>query len=152
MRKRILILVAVALAVAVGVGILGSDENDSIQRGEEISTDLGCFGCHGDRGMGGITNPGSPLGTVPGWQTKAFAEVFGTADGKPDRDKIGFMIVEGAEAYYEKYMAHDAAAQTIARSIADWERQMPAYKDEMSEGEVEDVVNFIISLNPFYKD
>jgi len=29
---------------------------------------------------------------------------------------------------------------------------MPAYKDKLKAQEVEDVVNFVISLNPFFED
>ena len=152
MRKTLPLAVAVVLILSLALAACGSSKPDSVARGEEVAADQGCYGCHGDRGVGGIGNSGSPLDTVPGWQTKAFAEVFGDEDGKPDREKIAFMINEGAEAYYETYMAHDAAAQTIARTISGWERQMPGYKGVLTPKEVEDLVDFIISLNPFFED
>src|SRR5581483_7336079 len=36
-------------------------------RGAELATDLGCFACHGALGAGGLPNPGSLKGYVPGF-------------------------------------------------------------------------------------
>src|SRR6058998_923125 len=37
------------------------------QRGAELASDLGCFACHGPLGAGGVRNPGSFKGYVPGF-------------------------------------------------------------------------------------
>ena len=36
-------------------------------RGAELATELGCFACHGPLGAGGVPNPGSLKGYVPGF-------------------------------------------------------------------------------------
>jgi mono/diheme cytochrome c family protein len=38
-----------------------------VQRGERVASRMGCFGCHGPGGSGGIPNPGSRAGDVPAW-------------------------------------------------------------------------------------
>ncbi len=42
------------------------------ERGEHLYVANGCFGCHGDRGAGGVPNPNSILGFVPA--LRAFAD------------------------------------------------------------------------------
>lgn len=36
-------------------------------RGYQLAEDLGCHGCHGPRGTGGVRNPGSRDGEIPAW-------------------------------------------------------------------------------------
>lgn len=152
MRKIVpLTIIALLLSAWALVACVGAQPK-SVARGEQLATELGCYGCHGDQGTGAIANPGSPLGTVPGWQTKAFAEAFGDENGKPDREKITFMINKGAEAYYVTYMAYDEAAQTVARTISEWQRVMPGYEDQLTAQEVEDLVDFVTSLNPYFEE
>ncbi len=43
-----------------------------VARGAELSAKLGCEGCHGVTGAGGVTNPRSFTGVVPGWVGPAF--------------------------------------------------------------------------------
>jgi len=36
-------------------------------RGYQLAEDLGCHGCHGPRGTGGVRNPGDRDGEIPAW-------------------------------------------------------------------------------------
>ena len=36
-------------------------------RGYQLAEDLGCHGCHGPRGTGGVPNPGARDGEIPAW-------------------------------------------------------------------------------------
>src|SRR5438874_13447721 len=40
-------------------------EDTPAARGRRVAAALGCFGCHGPEGNGGVRNPGSVVGTVP---------------------------------------------------------------------------------------
>jgi cytochrome c553 len=40
-------------------------QNDPAERGRQVAERLGCFGCHGAEGAGGIRNPGSDNQVVP---------------------------------------------------------------------------------------
>jgi len=62
-------------------------------RGAELAQDLDCFACHGPLGAGGVSNPGSFKGYIPGFWGADFAELVTSddelrswiADGKLDR-------------------------------------------------------------------
>ncbi len=43
--------------------------------GAEVATELSCFSCHGPLGAGGIANPGSFKGYIPGFWDKDFDEL-----------------------------------------------------------------------------
>lgn len=47
-------------------------------KGSELSTRFGCESCHGVGGSGGVPNPKSFTGTVPGWVGPDFAELVST--------------------------------------------------------------------------
>jgi len=46
-----------------------------VARGAELSAKLGCEGCHGVAGAGGVINPRSFTGIVPGWVGPAFCHL-----------------------------------------------------------------------------
>src|SRR6202043_762177 len=57
-----------ALAViAVRARWLAAAESSQQRRGERVAERMGCFGCHGPGGAGGIPGPGSRAGDVPAW-------------------------------------------------------------------------------------
>ncbi|NOZ95203.1 MAG: hypothetical protein GXP47_10760 [Acidobacteria bacterium] len=63
------------LVVATGVltGILGVPEDQELAAGRDIVAQMGCGSCHGALGGGGVANPGSLTGAVPGWYGRSFA-------------------------------------------------------------------------------
>ena len=50
------------------------------QRGAELASDLGCFACHGPLGAGGVRNPGSFKGYVPGFWGPDFDDLVRSED------------------------------------------------------------------------
>lgn len=42
-------------------------KDNKILEGENLTIGMGCTACHGRRGSGGIKNPGSFKGYIPGW-------------------------------------------------------------------------------------
>jgi len=65
------------IVVAVGslVGILGVPEDQELAAGRDIVMQMGCRACHGVLGGGGVPNPGSLSGEVPGWYGRSFSSV-----------------------------------------------------------------------------
>jgi mono/diheme cytochrome c family protein len=55
-------------------------EDPRAVRGAELALELDCFSCHGALGTGGIDNPGSFKGYVPGFQGDDFAELVQSDD------------------------------------------------------------------------
>jgi len=44
-------------------------------RGAELATEIGCFNCHGPLGAGGVANPGSLKGYIPGYWGSDFDDL-----------------------------------------------------------------------------
>lgn len=63
-----------AAVVAVGgiSRLIGVPSDPEAAAGFDVATELRCFGCHGLLGAGGVQNPGSLLGVVPGWYGRGF--------------------------------------------------------------------------------
>jgi mono/diheme cytochrome c family protein len=85
-------------------------------RGQEVARRWRCFECHGAAGSGGVANPGSLAGFIPGWYGPAFDD-----------------LVRGREEF--DAWVRDGWIDRLARNrIASWftERQrvkMPPYPD-----------------------
>jgi len=47
-------------------------EDSLALKGYNIAQKMGCFGCHGKYGLGGMPNPNSLKGYIPGWDDKEF--------------------------------------------------------------------------------
>lgn len=50
------------------------------RRGEQLARSLGCTGCHGPAGSGGLPNPGSFTGFIPGWYGPDFEDLVRSRD------------------------------------------------------------------------
>jgi len=81
----------VAYLRAASGQILPQDEN--VARGATLAIELDCFACHGPLGAGGVSNPGSFKGYVPGFWGADYDELVQSddelrqwiADGRIDR-------------------------------------------------------------------
>lgn len=99
-------------------------------RGRRVAVRLGCFGCHGPDGVGGVANPGSKEGEVP-----AFVE------------QTQMMYVRGPEELRE-YVLDGAPARRRddAEYRADVEASalhMPAYRGFLTGVELDDLVAWL---------
>ena len=83
----------VAYLRATSGQLLPSADEAKVQRGGELAAEYGCFRCHGALGAGGLPNPGSFKGYIPGFWGADYDELVRTddelrqwiADGKIDR-------------------------------------------------------------------
>jgi mono/diheme cytochrome c family protein len=48
---------------------------DTVKKGLAAARDAGCLGCHGPSGRGGVRNPGSFKGVIPGWDDPGLADL-----------------------------------------------------------------------------
>jgi mono/diheme cytochrome c family protein len=103
---------------------------DTAYEGRKIALRLGCFGCHGPSGTGGVQNPGSFTGYIPPWQGDGFAELVRT------EQELREWILDGRiQRLWENPAArHYLKAQKI---------QMPPYRRHVSEQELDKIVAFI---------
>jgi mono/diheme cytochrome c family protein len=56
-------------------GLLGPPPDTPAARGADLAIANGCFNCHGDMGIGGMPNPGSLRGYIPGFGGPDYEEL-----------------------------------------------------------------------------
>jgi mono/diheme cytochrome c family protein len=126
-----------AFVVSVGMHVYPRVRNlvlgveiTAARRGHQIALRSGCFTCHGPNGTGGVKNPGSEDGEVPGF-----------AGGTP-------MMWAKSEQELREYIL-DGAPQRKRQDprFKEAERKqlfaMPAFRGFLSDHEVDDLVSFI---------
>jgi mono/diheme cytochrome c family protein len=104
------------------------------ERGHQVATNAGCFNCHGPNGIGGVKNPGSADGEVPGF-----------AGGTP-------MMWVKNEQELREYILNGAPARKLAdpRYKKEMEAQllvMPAYRDYLSRRQVDDLIVYLRAVS-----
>lgn len=106
------------------------DIPDDAFEGRKIALQLGCFGCHGPSGMGGVPNPGSFKGQIPPWEGEAFGELV------ENDEELRAWILDGRI----RRLWNNPAARLflISQKI-----QMPAYREHMSEDQETKVVAYV---------
>ncbi|MDF1563344.1 MAG: c-type cytochrome [Deltaproteobacteria bacterium] len=101
--------------------------------GKELARRLGCFGCHGPSGIGGLPNPGSFKGVIPSWEGEWYAELV------RDDDELRAWILDGAPPRLTE--------SALARRYLEGQRiQMPAYREHVSDAELEAMVAYLAWL------
>lgn len=122
-------LVAYAAAVE-GVELPG---DESVSAGRALARKHGCTACHGVEGAGGLVNPGSLGGFIPGFTGGNFTDLV------KDRAEFEEWVREGRSARLE--------ANPMVRFF--WRRQaisMPAYGDELSDEDIESLWRWVEAL------
>jgi mono/diheme cytochrome c family protein len=115
-------------------------------RGLAVATEMGCFACHGPAGTGGVPNPGSEEEDIPAWDggnammyVKNEQEIREwILDGHPSRLAPG----DGGEAGHSGHDDHDHPDGAFPLS-------MPAFKDVISDGDLEDLVAYYKAVAAF---
>ncbi len=108
-------------------------ESNPVTRGRALAETHGCFSCHGPGGTGGLPNPGARGGMVPSWDggtammyVESIAEIREyIADGLPARKRADPRYVE---------------------QLGKAKIQMPAYRDVLSEGELDDLTAYVAAV------
>lgn len=102
----------------------------AVSRGRGLVARYHCEACHGVVGAGGIPNPGSLTGYVPGWLGSEFAELV-----RDDEELRDWLLDGGIERL---------GNNRIARFFLTRQRlQMPAYRDALGSEEVDDLIAYI---------
>ncbi|MFC1744130.1 c-type cytochrome [Candidatus Riflebacteria bacterium] len=96
-----------------------------------VSHKMGCLGCHGPSGLGGITNPGSKNNQIPPWNGKRFGELA------RNEDEIKEWILEGIIERLKK----DPDDMKYRRKH---KTRMPAYKKYIDNTQLKKIVAYIL--------
>lgn len=104
-------------------------EASAARRGQELARRWRCLACHGAAGSGGLPNPGSLTGFIPGWYGADFADLV------HHRAEFDEWLREGS---LERLRASPLAAFFLRRQrIA-----MPAYR-ELAPAELDDLWAYV---------
>jgi mono/diheme cytochrome c family protein len=113
---------------------LAAPTDELALRGQDLAYRFACFDCHGPMGAGGVSNPGSLKGYIPGWWGKDFNDLV------RNDDELRSWIVEGSVARLEQ--------NPIARHFTEGQRiQMPGYKDRLKEDELQALMAYVRWVN-----
>jgi mono/diheme cytochrome c family protein len=104
--------------------------DDAAEKGVEIAISHGCFNCHGDMGIGGMPNPGSLKGYIPGFGGEDFRELV------RDDEELRGWITEGG---IPRLRDDPLASYFIERQRI----QMPAFKGYLSPADVDALVAYV---------
>lgn len=107
--------------------------------GDRLSRQHGCYACHGELGQGGVRNPASFKGYIPGFFGRDFLAL--TEDG--DRAEILHWIDHGRGQAIEAGVAGRLAKKFFEGQAIG----MPAYRDRLGEAEKAVLVEYLLWLN-----
>jgi mono/diheme cytochrome c family protein len=112
----------------------------SVSEGERLAREQACFTCHGELGQGGVENPGALKGYIPGF----FGNDFRALTRNGDRKDIGEWIRDGVSEYIwnQGFAGIYPGRYFTGRQAI----QMPAYKDSLSDEEVETLTDYLLEL------
>ena len=120
-----------AFACAVeGVDLAGGE---AATAGRQLARDHGCLSCHGVEGSGGLPNPGSLGGFVPGFTGRNFTDLV------RDQEEFREWILEGTSSRLE--------ANPVVRFY--WRRQrlsMPAYRGDLDDRQIGELWRWVQAL------
>lgn len=138
-RRRALFTGVALAAVVVVLATLGSlrrPASTAAARGAVIAEDLGCFTCHGPGGRGGVPNPNTDGGEIPGWDG-ATAELY-----LESAAEIREWILDGSPGRLRE--ALKPVAEADRPLIA-----MPAYRGHLSDSELDDLVSLFQAVSGY---
>lgn len=113
--------------------------DELVVMGDRLSRRHGCYQCHGELGQGGVANPASFKGYIPGFFGSDFLKL--TGDG--DRDEIGYWLDHGRGRAVEA-----GATGAFAKRYFDAQAiGMPAYRDQLNATEKAVLTEYLLWLN-----
>lgn len=105
-------------------------QDATVQRGMDLAHELGCFECHGPMGTGGVANPASLKGYIPGFFGEDYEELV--ADDRELRQWI-------ENGISDRLRDHQIASRVISRQAL----KMPAYAAHLTSDEIDSVVALV---------
>lgn len=112
----------------------------STSAGQNLAIEYGCFNCHGPLGLGGVANPRSFKGYIPGWFGRDFDEL--TKGG--DREIIAEWIRDGTSSFIT---GKSFGLGTVARHFTESQAiKMPAYNRRMPTQDLDLLVDYVLLL------
>ncbi len=125
--------IADLVAFACAVEGLGPAGGEAVAVGRELAGKHGCLSCHGVDGAGGLPNPGSLGGFIPGFTGRNFAHLV------HDEEEFREWLLDGTSSRL--------AANPVVRFF--WRRQklsMPAYRDDLDDRQVAEIWRWVQAL------
>lgn len=117
-----------------------ADRIPDLPDGERIARRYACYTCHGELGQGGVANPGALKGYIPGF----FGEDFRSLTRNGNRQDIREWILDGHSQYFWNL---GIAGVRPGRFFGERQViQMPAFRDFVSEEELEPLTDHLIEL------
>jgi mono/diheme cytochrome c family protein len=108
-------------------------------QGDRLSRKSGCYQCHGELGQGGVPNPASFKGSIPGFQGDDFRKL--TANG--DRAEIIHWIDHGRGVAIESGLLGGIAKKYLEGQAI----PMPGYRDQLTAPEKELLADYLLLIN-----
>jgi mono/diheme cytochrome c family protein len=111
---------------------------DASSAGRELAREHGCLSCHGVEGAGGVPNPGSMGGFIPGFLGRNFTDLV------KDEAEFREWVLEGTSRRLER--------NPVARFF--WRRQkvqMPAYRGHLSDEDVGRLWDWVVSARASFR-
>lgn len=115
------------VAYVVSISALQTPKDAHVAKGLTRMKELGCFRCHGSMGIGGVSNPKSLKGYVPGFGGEDFPELV------TSREELHEWIRDGVST---RFAANPLASAVLHRQAL----KMPAYGRFLNEEEIGNVV------------
>ncbi len=125
--------IADLVAFACAVEAIDPVGGEAVAAGRELARKHGCLSCHGVAGAGGLPNPRSLGGFVPGFVGGNFVDLV------KDEDEFREWVLEGTSSRLE--------ANPVARYF--WQRQklsMPAYQGALDDHEIGEMWRWVQAL------
>lgn len=101
-----------------------------VAKGSELSAKFGCESCHGVGGSGGIPNPKSFTGAVPGWVGPDFVELVGS-----QREFREWVLIGRSD----RMATNRAASFFLDRASL----RMPSFRETLTDQDVENIWAYI---------
>jgi mono/diheme cytochrome c family protein len=130
-----------ALSVFLQVNQLVNMRSKS--EGQMLARKYGCFDCHGPLGLGGVVNPRSFKGYIPGW----FGSDFDELTNGGNREIVAEWIRSGTSSFVT---AKSFGRGAIARHFGENQViKMPPFKRRMPIEDLNLIVDYVLLLRSF---
>jgi len=111
-----------------------------IARAEALAEQHGCFECHGPLGQGGVKNPGSLTGQIPGFAGEELKHLCDDSDPVAVEDWI-------RRGRSERFLSGDPFSAAGRWFMNRQLTKMPGYDETLSDEEVQLLVEYCLHIN-----